>query len=88
MILAGIGCLSPKVTHYSLKTNEQRLKNNLNILEESWLIVVVRSETYRYRTTQYHNNKVKNKRFKFRDLLLRKLEVKDNKQSKGKLSPK
>jgi hypothetical protein len=64
------------------------LRNNLDILEESWLTAAVRSETYRYRTTQYHNNKVKNKRFKFRDLVLRKLEAKDNKESKGKLGLK
>jgi hypothetical protein len=43
---------------------------NLDFLEESCLTVAVKNEVYRFRATQYHNTKVKNKRFKFGDLLL------------------
>jgi hypothetical protein len=35
-----------------------------------------------------HNTRVKNKIFKFGDLLLRKLEATRNRESRGKLAPK
>jgi hypothetical protein len=61
---------------------------NLDFLEESCLTVAVKNEVYRFRATQYHNTRVKNKIFKFGDLLLRKLEATRNKESRGKLAPK
>lgn len=61
---------------------------NLEFLEESCLTVAVKNEVYRFRATQYHNTKVKNKRFKFEDLLLRKLKATGNREGRGKLAPK
>ena len=61
---------------------------NLDFLEESYLTVAVKNKVYKFRVTQYHNTKVKNKKFKFGDLLLRKLEATGNRESKGKLALK
>jgi hypothetical protein len=45
------------------------------------LTIAIKNEAYKLRATQYHNAKVKNKRFKFGDLVLRKLEATDNIES-------
>jgi hypothetical protein len=36
---------------------------NLDFLEESYLTVAVKNKVYKFRVTQYHNTKVKNKKF-------------------------
>jgi hypothetical protein len=56
---------------------------NLYLLKKSSLIAAIRNKTYQHRTTQYHNARVNNKRFKFRDLVLKKLKATSNRESKG-----
>jgi hypothetical protein len=88
MISVEIGCSSTRILHFSPQNNEQGLKVNLDLLEESKLIAVIRNEAYRHKATYYHNTRVKNKTFKRGDLVLRKLEATCNIESKGKLTPK
>ena len=64
MILVEIGCPSAKVLHFSSQNNEQGLKVNLDLLEESRLTAAIRNEAYRHEATQYHNTRVKNITFK------------------------
>lgn len=52
------------------------------------LTIAIKNEAYKLRATQYHNAKVKNRRFKFGDLVPRKLEATDNIESQGKLASK
>ena len=84
MILADIGCPKYMVVYYTSKGNEQGLRANLDLLKKSWLTTTIKNEVYQHRTTQYYNARVKNRRFKFGDLVLRKLEATDNRKSRGK----
>ena len=45
------------------------------------LTTTIRNETYQLKTTWYYNARVKNKRFKFEDLVLRKLKTTGHKES-------
>jgi hypothetical protein len=81
-------CLSPRATHYCPENNEQWLRANLDLLEESWLTTTIKNKVYQHQITRYHNAKVKNKSFKFEDLALWKLEATGNRESKGKLAQK
>jgi hypothetical protein len=70
MILVKIRFPSLRVTHYSLENNKQGRRANLYLYKEYWLAIAVRNEAYHQQITQYHNAKVKNMSFKFRDLVL------------------
>ena len=52
------------------------------------MTVVMKSETYRHKITRHHNANVKNIWFKFRDLILRNLEMTSNMERYGKLAQK
>jgi hypothetical protein len=88
MIPTEIGCPSPRVLHFSPQNNDQELRVNLDLLEESRLAAAVKNEAYRRKATQYDNARVKNMTFKQGDLVLRKLEGTGNRESRGKLAPK
>jgi len=51
MISVEIGCSSTRILHFSPQNNEQGLKVNLDLLEESKLIAVIRNEAYRHKAT-------------------------------------
>jgi len=88
MILVKIRFPSLRVTHYSLENNKQGRRANLYLYKEYWLAIAVRNEAYHHQITQYHNAKVKNMSFKFRDLVLWKIKATGNRDTKGKLAPK
>jgi hypothetical protein len=88
MIPAEIGCPIARVLYFSPQNNEQGLRVNLDLLEESRLAAAMKNQAYRHKATQYHNARVKNMTFKQGDLVLRKLEATCNRESKGKLAPK
>lgn len=73
------------MVHYTSKDNEQGFRTNLDFLNESRLTITVRHKAYQLKITHYHNAKVKDRRFKFGYLVLRKLKVVGNKKSKDKL---
>jgi hypothetical protein len=87
MIPAEIGCPNARVLYFFPQNNDQGLRVNLDLLEESILTTAVKNEAYRRKATQYHNARVKNKTFKQGDLVLRKLEATSNRESSGKLAP-
>jgi hypothetical protein len=64
MIPVEIGCPSARVLHFSSQNNEQGLKVNLDLLEESRLTATITNKAYRHEATQYHNTRVKNITFK------------------------
>lgn len=80
MIPAKIGCPSLRVVHFTTKRNEQGLMNNLDLLEETRLTATVKNEVHRLKAIQYYNVKVKNRKFKFRDLILKKLKATGNQE--------
>jgi hypothetical protein len=51
MISIEIGCSSTRILHFSPQNNEQGLKVNLDLLEESKLTAVIRNEAYRHKAT-------------------------------------
>jgi len=87
MIPAEIGCPSARVLYFFPQNNDQGLRVNLDLLEESILTTVVKNEAYKCKAIQYHNARVKNMTFKQGDLVLRKLEATGNRESRGKLAP-
>jgi hypothetical protein len=87
MIPVEIGCLSARVLYFFPQNNDQGLRVNLDLLQESILATAVKNEAYRRKATQCHNARVKNMTFKQGDLVLRKLEATGNKESRGKLAP-
>ena len=64
--------LESLIVHYTSKGNQQGLKTNLDLLEETRLTTPIRNEAYRHRTTQYHNARFKNRKFKLGNLLSKK----------------
>jgi hypothetical protein len=85
MIPTEIGCSSYRVVHCTSEDDHPSLKNNLDLLEETCLIAVIRNEAYQCRTTCYHYVRVNNIIFKLKDLVLRKLKATHNRESRGKL---
>jgi len=51
MIPAEIRCPSARVLHFFPQNNEQGLKVNLDLLEESRLTTAIRNEAYRHKAT-------------------------------------
>jgi hypothetical protein len=59
----------------------------LDLFEEVWLSVLVKIKAYQYRASQYYNARVRNKRLKIEDMVLRNLKVTVNSEGRGKLIP-
>ena len=75
-----------RTTYYDEASNSDRLRANLDLIEEFHDGANLRMATYRQRVARYYNSKVKTKTFKPGDLVLRRSEV-SRPLEQGKLSP-
>ena len=71
MIPIEIGLLSDKVKNFNEITNSDRLRIDLDLLDEVREQVHVRMMTYKQRIAKYYNARVKLKSFQKDDLILR-----------------
>lgn len=67
--------------------NGEKLKNNLDALEEIRDEAQVRTTAYHQRATMYYNQKVCERNLKVEDLALRRLEATGMRATMGKLAP-
>jgi transposase InsO family protein len=70
-----IGEPSLRVEHYDDATNDARLQTNLDLLDETREIALLRAAAYQQRTAQYYNSRVRSRSFKRDDLVLRKVQA-------------
>jgi hypothetical protein len=75
------------VESYKAKTNDERLKLHLNLLQEKRDRAQIAMLTYQERTTRYFNRKVKPWNFKVGDLVLRKVTLATRDPTEGKVAP-
>lgn len=73
------------MVHYTLEGNHLGLKNKLDLLEETHLTTTIRNKVCQCKIIRYHTVRIKNIIFKLRDVVLRKLEAANNRESIGKL---
>ena len=75
VIFIEIGVPSVWVENFDEQTNLERLRANLDLLEEAKERAYVRMAAYQHKVVRYYNNKVRNKIFKIDDLILCKTEI-------------
>lgn len=62
-----------KVTSYEENMNEMALMSELDLLEEKRIHAEMRNVIYKQRNTQYYNLKVRHRKFRAGDLVLKKV---------------
>lgn len=73
VVLVEIGFPSPRVEHLDVDSNNESLRLNLDMLEESRETTYFRVAKYKSCIVQYYNSKVKHRAFKADDLILKKV---------------
>ncbi|KAG8645588.1 hypothetical protein MANES_10G076111v8 [Manihot esculenta] len=76
-----------RVQFVSENTNEDKLRSNLDALEEVREEAQVRTAAYQQRAARYYNQKVRERSLKVGDLTLRNLEATGKRAAVGKLAP-
>ncbi|KAG8639521.1 hypothetical protein MANES_14G150650v8 [Manihot esculenta] len=76
-----------RVQFVSENTNEDKLRSNLDALEEVREEAQVRTAAYQQRVARYYNQKVRERSLKVGDLTLRNLEATGKRAAAGKLAP-
>ena len=79
---------SPRIELASVEHNEEALRLNLDLLDEKCDQVQKRTEDYQRKMTRYYNHKVKPRRYKPGDLVLKRLLPTRKNPTHGKLQPK
>jgi len=69
-----MGCLNHRVLFFFINNNGKEMRANLDLIEEVRLSIAIKNKAFWYLVSQYHNARVKNKRFKVGDMTLRKLK--------------
>ena len=82
-----IGLKSPRIELASVDQNKGAFRLNLDLLDEKREQVLQRIEDYQRKTTKYYNQKVKPRRYKLGDLVLKKLLPARKNPTHGKLGP-
>ena len=83
MISIEIGLSSNRVKKFYEATNSDRLRTNLDLLEETRAQAHIKIAAYKQRVIKYYNTRMKSKSFQKGDLILRRAEVsKSNEQDK------
>ncbi|KAI3523816.1 hypothetical protein L1887_02241 [Cichorium endivia] len=77
---------SLRTTEFTEEKNNQDLRLNLDILEEKRELANIRQACYKAATEKYYNTRVREKRFRVGDLVLRKNEA-SHAEPRGKLGP-
>ncbi|RWW70579.1 hypothetical protein BHE74_00021739 [Ensete ventricosum] len=76
-----------RVEHYEKGTSDAQLRENLDFLEEKCTEAHLRKLTYTKAIARLYNNKVRPRQVTTGDLVLRRAEVSDPAQTRGKLAP-
>jgi hypothetical protein len=87
IIPAELGSKSLRVKTFKAKTNNERLKLHLDLLQEKCDHAKITISAYQERMARYFNRKVKPRSFRVRDLVLRKVTFTSRDSVEGKLAP-
>lgn len=68
-------------------TNNEKLRSNLNALEEIRDEIQVRTVIYQQKVARYYNQKVRERNLKIQDLALKRLEATGKRATVEKLAP-
>ncbi|GJU43731.1 reverse transcriptase domain-containing protein [Tanacetum coccineum] len=75
-----------RTSNVNVKTNDQELRLNLDLLDEQREIVAIREARYKKQVEKYYNKKVRHVQFKMGEFVLRRNEV-SRAANTGKLGP-
>ena len=87
MILVEVGIPSLSHETYNQEENHDLICYELDLLEEKRDLTALRTASYKRRSERYFNSKVKEKRFKEGDLVLRKVFPNTKELNAGVLEP-
>ncbi|RWV79215.1 hypothetical protein BHE74_00016994 [Ensete ventricosum] len=76
-----------RVEHYEGPTSDAQLCENLDLLEEKRTEAHLRELTYKKAVALLYNSRVRPRQVAPSDLVLRRAEVSDSTQTRGKLAP-
>jgi len=86
MILAEVGSPSFRVAHYNPGLNEEGINLHLNLLQERYEDARAVWTAYQHRVAWYFDKKVKLRKFKIGDWVLRKVNLMTREPANGKLA--
>ena len=87
MIPMEVGIPSLRCETYNQDENHALMRYELDLLEEKRDLAALRTASYKQRSERYFNSKVKEKRFKEGDLMLRKVLPNTKEVNAGVLGP-
>ena len=87
MIPVEVGVPSLRCKTYNQEENFALQRYELDLLEEKRDLAALRIASYKWRSERYFNSKVKERRFKEGDLVLRKINSNTKETSAGVLGP-
>ena len=87
VILVEVGLTSLRKEFFDEQSNDDKLKLNLDCLDEVKDQASQRMTKYQQKMTEYYNQRVKLKRFNIGDLILQKVTSTTKDPTKGKLGP-
>ena len=82
-----VGIPTTRRKNFVVKTNEDNLRKDLDLLEERRDLAMVRLALYQQRIKREHDKSVKPRVFRVGDLVLRKVMANTRKPNEGKLGP-
>ena len=82
-----VGLKSPRIELAAVEHNDEALRLNLDLLDETCEQVLRRTEDYQRKTAKYYNQKVKPRSYMPGDLVLKKLLPTRKNPAHGKLGP-
>lgn len=86
MVLVKLKIPTHRLKYCDEQVNEEKLKGNLDALEELQDMASIRSTAYQWRPTRYHDHRVKERILKVEDLVLRELNATNKKEGQRKLA--
>ena len=87
VILIEVGVTSTRRAAFSEEGNDDKLRINLDCLDEVRENTSSRMEKYRQKMAEYYNRRVKLRRLEIGDLVLRKVSIATKDPNQGKLGP-
>ena len=87
MVSVEVGVPTHGRKFYNQETNHELICGELDLLEETQAQALLHVAAYQQRSARYFNSKVKERRFKVRDLVLRKVMQNTKELNEGALGP-
>uniref|UniRef100_A0A2N9FA17 Uncharacterized protein n=1 Tax=Fagus sylvatica TaxID=28930 RepID=A0A2N9FA17_FAGSY len=82
-----VGIPTIRTTNFTVQSNEDNLRKDLDLLEERRDMATVRLASYHQRIKKEHDKNISHRVFRIRDLVLRKVMANTRKPNEGKLGP-